>query len=62
MYTVCTYRLAEAIDAPFLLAIPRTFVFVALAAWVSTMTGLVRAVFIGGVRATPPSVPARREV
>jgi tellurite resistance protein TehA-like permease len=42
MYTVCTFRLSQAIDAPFLLAIPRVFVFVALIAWAMTMTGLLR--------------------
>jgi tellurite resistance protein TehA-like permease len=41
MYTACTFRLANAIDAPFLLAIPRAFFFVALAAWTLTTTGLV---------------------
>jgi len=41
MYTVCTYRLAQAIDTPFLLGIPRLFVFVALSAWAVTMIGLV---------------------
>jgi tellurite resistance protein TehA-like permease len=42
MYTACTFRLAQVIDAPFLLAIPRVFIFVAMAAWVLTMLGLVR--------------------
>jgi tellurite resistance protein TehA-like permease len=42
MYTVCTVRLAQAIDAPFLLPVPRAFVFVALFAWVITMFGMVR--------------------
>jgi tellurite resistance protein TehA-like permease len=41
MYTVCTFRVANAIDAPFLLVIPRAFLYVALAAWGLTMTGLV---------------------
>ena len=42
MYTVCTFRLANAIDTPFLLVIPRVFLYVALAAWSLAMVGLVR--------------------
>jgi tellurite resistance protein TehA-like permease len=42
MYTVCTYRLAQALETPVLLAIPRVFVYIALAAWALTMAGLVR--------------------
>jgi len=41
MYTVCTLRLTQIIDVPFLLIVPRVFVFVALAAWLVVMTGLV---------------------
>jgi tellurite resistance protein TehA-like permease len=41
MYTACTYRLSQVIDAPFLAAIPRAFIFVALAAWGLTMLGLI---------------------
>lgn len=42
MYTVCTYRLAYAIEAPYLLVIPRVFLWVALAAWGGTMAGMIR--------------------
>jgi tellurite resistance protein TehA-like permease len=41
MYTVCTLRLAQALDIPVLLGIPRVFVYIALAAWALTMAGLV---------------------
>jgi hypothetical protein len=41
MYTACTHRLAEAIEAPFLDIIPRYFVFIALAAWALTCLGLI---------------------
>jgi tellurite resistance protein TehA-like permease len=48
MYTVCTFRLAQAIDAPFLLVIPRVFVFAALGAWTLAMIGLLRALIRSG--------------
>jgi tellurite resistance protein TehA-like permease len=41
MYTVCTGRLARAIDAPYLFGISRVFVFVAFAAWALTFVGLL---------------------
>jgi len=47
MYTVCTFRLAQAIGAPFLMVIPGVFVFVALAAWTLVMIGLVRELLRG---------------
>ena len=42
MYTVCTFRLATAVDTPGLLIIPRYFVFIALTAWSVAAVGLVR--------------------
>jgi tellurite resistance protein TehA-like permease len=42
MYTVCTFRLADALGLPFLLAIPRATVYIALAAWLLTAAGLAR--------------------
>lgn len=42
MYAVCTFRLATVASAPFLLFLPRAFVFIAFAAWAVTFIGLVR--------------------
>jgi tellurite resistance protein TehA-like permease len=42
MYTVCTYRLSTAVDAAYLVEIPRVFVFVALAAWATVAAGMAR--------------------
>ena len=43
MYTVCTFRLADAIGIPLLHVVPQVFVVIALAAWGLTFFGLVRA-------------------
>ena len=43
MYTVSTHQLAQALDVPFLLWIPRYFVYIALAAWIATFGGLLGA-------------------
>jgi tellurite resistance protein TehA-like permease len=41
MYTASTFLLARALDLPFLLAVPRVFVYVALAAWAVVFAGMV---------------------
>jgi hypothetical protein len=40
MYTAATARLATAVEAPYLLTIPRWTVFVALAGWALTFAGM----------------------
>jgi len=42
MYTVCTFQLSRALEIPFLLLIPRYFIYLALLAWAATMVGLIR--------------------
>jgi tellurite resistance protein TehA-like permease len=42
MYTACTYRLSQTIDAPYLVVIPRWFVYIALAAWLLAILGLAK--------------------
>jgi tellurite resistance protein TehA-like permease len=44
MYTVCTFRLAGAIDAPYLMVVPEAGIYVALVAWTLTTAGLLWAV------------------
>ena len=41
MYTACTFRLAQAADLKFLLFIPRTFIYLALASWVLTFVSML---------------------
>jgi tellurite resistance protein TehA-like permease len=41
MYTVCTFRLANALDVPVLLRIPQVFVYVAVAAWIAAAGGMM---------------------
>jgi tellurite resistance protein TehA-like permease len=41
MYTVCTFQLANAINFPRLLVIPRCFIYLALAGWITVLLGLI---------------------
>ncbi len=50
MYTVSTARLSVALGAPYLMPIPRVFVYIALAAWAVTFVGMLRS-----LRLNPPS-------
>jgi tellurite resistance protein TehA-like permease len=42
MYTACTFRLAQSIDAPYLAVIPRWVIWIALGAWLLTGAGHVQ--------------------
>lgn len=41
MYTACTIRLSQALDLPFLMGIPRVFIFIALIAWTAVFVGML---------------------
>lgn len=47
MYTACTFRLSQTIAAPGLVLIPRVSIYIALAAWLAALFGMLR----GAVRA-----------
>jgi tellurite resistance protein TehA-like permease len=44
MYTACTHRLAEVTAAPLIAAIPKVFIYVAMAAWALTFAGMVHSI------------------
>jgi tellurite resistance protein TehA-like permease len=60
MYTVATFRLAQAIQTPFLMSIPRVFVYVALGAWTLTLIGLLFSFRPVTSFPSTPSAPARK--
>ncbi len=45
MYTVCTYRLSEAIGLDFLMIIPNNFIYVAFFGWFAVIIGMARHLF-----------------
>lgn len=46
MYTVSTFELARTLDLPFLMAIPRVFVYIALIAWLATLAAMLHSMRI----------------
>ena len=49
MYTVCTFQLSKALAFPPLMAIPRYFIYLALAGWLATSIGLIGSLFSRGL-------------
>ncbi|BDG45160.1 tellurite resistance/C4-dicarboxylate transporter family protein [Geobacillus sp. 44B] len=46
MYTTSTYQLAKALNIPFLLVIPRFMVYIAIAAWLTVLIGLIHHLYL----------------
>jgi tellurite resistance protein TehA-like permease len=47
MYTVATYELSQTMNLPFLMWIPRVFVYIALAAWAGTLASMLHSMWTG---------------
>lgn len=45
MYTVCTFRMAQALNVPFLHRVSDVFIYIALSAWALAFIGLLRNIF-----------------
>ena len=60
MYTTSTHRLAGVVEMPALLALPAVFIWIALAAWSLTFTGLV-VHLVRSVQAIPAAAPKLAE-
>jgi len=59
MYALCTQRLAESMELSFLASIPRSFIVVALTAWLMTFLGLLLAAMRVVRRAIPLPIQPR---
>lgn len=46
MYTACTQRLAQTFDLPFLLIVPRCFVYIAIAVWASAAAAMLYSITV----------------
>jgi tellurite resistance protein TehA-like permease len=51
MYAACTWQMSRAMEFPFLETLARTFLYVALAAWALTFSGMVHKLARGIPRA-----------
>jgi tellurite resistance protein TehA-like permease len=59
MYTTCTRRMADAIETPYLLIVPRVAVYIALAAWLIVLLGLMRSL-VGPIARSDSNPPPTR--
>lgn len=62
MYTVATYRMAEALNIPFLHWIYDIFIYIALVSWLITFTGLVRSLIPGHFKSGYDTLPDKKQI